>query len=218
MITPQQFKTLTTQSNTDYTVQTEFLSDEIDLMIDIIEENAGVFDSESWTIAQSILHKLIQPLRSTSSQGVHLEAQQGDRPLMITSVQTNAYVGWDSRHAWWDLRSRYWWSGDDAPRHARWHRKRRSSAWLTWITLKSSKFGIAKHQTISLSSVNSTMKCLVGRVIFPTQHLQPHHHSSPTIDAVSDHRHFIRLFTWWLRLDSQRSTWNRRNAAPFLHR
>ena len=50
MITPQQFKTLTTQSNTDYTVQTEFLSDEIDLMIDIIEENAGVFDSESWTI------------------------------------------------------------------------------------------------------------------------------------------------------------------------
>ena len=87
------FKTLTTQLSTDYTVETEFLSDEIDLMIDLIEENAGVFDSESWTIAQSILHKLIQLLRSTSSQGVHLEAQQGDRPLMITSVQTNAYVG-----------------------------------------------------------------------------------------------------------------------------
>ena len=87
------FKTLTTQLSTDYTVETEFLSDEIDLIIDLIEENAGVFDSESWTIAQSILHKLIQPLRSTSSQGVHLEAQQGDRPLKITSVQTNAYVG-----------------------------------------------------------------------------------------------------------------------------
>jgi len=84
---------LTTQSNTDYTVQTEFLSDEIDLMIDIIEENAGVFDSDSWNIAQSILHKLIQPLRSTSSQGVHLAAQQGDRPLMITTVHKNAYVG-----------------------------------------------------------------------------------------------------------------------------
>lgn len=93
MIQPQHSLTLTTQSNTDYTVQTEFLSDEIDLMIDIIEENAGVFDSESWTIAQSILHKLIQPLRSTSSQGVHLEGQQGDRPLMITSVQTKQHVG-----------------------------------------------------------------------------------------------------------------------------
>jgi hypothetical protein len=93
MITPQQFKTLITQSNTDYTVQTEFLSDEIDLMIDIIEENAGVFDSESWTIAQSILHKLVGSLRSTSSQSVHLEAQQGDRPLMITSVQTKHNVG-----------------------------------------------------------------------------------------------------------------------------
>ena len=93
MITPQSPQKLTTQLNTDYTVQTEFLSDEIDLMIDLIEENAGVFDSDSWNIAQSILHKLIQPLRSTSSQGVHLAAQQGDRPLMITTVQTNAYVG-----------------------------------------------------------------------------------------------------------------------------
>ena len=89
----QHFKTLTTQLSTDYTVETEFLSDEIDLIIDLIEENAGVFDSESWTIAQSILHKLTQPLRSTSSQGVHLEAQQGDRPLMITSVQKNTHVG-----------------------------------------------------------------------------------------------------------------------------
>ena len=43
----QHFKTLTTQLSTDYTVETEFLSDEIDLMIDLIEENAGVFDSES---------------------------------------------------------------------------------------------------------------------------------------------------------------------------
>ena len=33
---------------------------EDDLMIDLIEENAGVFDSSSWNIAQSILHKLIQ--------------------------------------------------------------------------------------------------------------------------------------------------------------
>ena len=29
------------------------------------------------------------------------------------------------------------------------------------------------------------MKCLVGRVIFPTQHLQPHHHSSPMIDRLT---------------------------------
>ena len=74
MTTPQQFKTLTTQSNTDYTVQSEFLSDEIDLMIDIIEENEGVFDSESWNIVQSILHKLTQPLRSTSLETVPDEA------------------------------------------------------------------------------------------------------------------------------------------------
>ena len=29
------------------------------------------------------------------------------------------------------------------------------------------------------------MKCLVGRVIFPTQHHQPHHHSSPMIDRLT---------------------------------
>jgi len=29
------------------------------------------------------------------------------------------------------------------------------------------------------------MKCLVGRVIFPIQHLQPHHHSSPMIDRLT---------------------------------
>ena len=65
---------LTTLLNTDYTVETEFLSDEVDLMVDLIEENAGVFDSSSWNIAQSILHKLIQPLRSTSSETVPDEA------------------------------------------------------------------------------------------------------------------------------------------------
>ena len=29
------------------------------------------------------------------------------------------------------------------------------------------------------------MKCLVGRVLFPTQHHQPHHHSSPMIDRIT---------------------------------
>tara|TARA_A100001201_G_scaffold60484_2_gene57914 strand:+ start:464 stop:643 length:180 start_codon:yes stop_codon:yes gene_type:complete len=55
-------------------VETEFLNDEVDLMVDLIEENAGVFDSSSWNIAQSILHKLTQPLRSTSLETVPDEA------------------------------------------------------------------------------------------------------------------------------------------------
>ena len=50
------------------------------------------------------------------------------------------------------------------------------------FTLKFSRSGIAKRQTISLSSVNSTTKCS-GRIMrSPTKHLPLILHSSPTID------------------------------------
>ena len=57
---------MTTLLDTDYSIETELLNDEIDLMIDLIEDNCGSMDSSRWNIAQSILHKLIQPLRLTS--------------------------------------------------------------------------------------------------------------------------------------------------------
>ena len=43
---------------------------------------------------------------------------------------------------------------------------------------------MAKRQTISLFSVNSTTKCLVGKKRSPTQLHPLHHHSSPMIEET----------------------------------
>ena len=58
------------------------------------------------------------------------------------------------------------------------------SVLIVWETptMKSWRSGTWKPQTISPSSVNFTMKCLVGKKKFPTQHLPPVLHSFLTTD------------------------------------
>ena len=65
-----------------------------------------------------------------------------------------------------------------------------------WTTLKSLRSGMAKPQTISPSSVNSTTRCLARIMRSPTPHLQPVHHSFPTTKWV----HYIMKTCCYLSL------------------